>query len=99
MCLLADLKRAIESGQYNCDDWPESSNPLRRQSVMIFQVLRDYGLKLGVNDSVFGYTDTVKPAAGHDSGGEQSLVSDLGEQRDGQEAYSEFVNSVKKLKL
>ncbi|KAH0596013.1 hypothetical protein MHUMG1_05872 [Metarhizium humberi] len=98
-CKIPDLKRAIESGQYNCDDWPESSNPLRRQSVMIFQVLRDYGLKLGVNDSVFGYTDTVKPAAGHDSGGEQSLVSDPGEQRDGQEAYSEFVNSVKKLKL
>ncbi|KAG8416342.1 hypothetical protein J3459_007328 [Metarhizium acridum] len=98
-CKIPDLKRAIEGGQYNCDDWPESSDPMRRQSGMIFQVLKDYGLKIGLNDSVFWYTDKVKPGAGHDSGGEQSLVSEAGDQRDGQEAYSEFVNSVKKLKL
>lgn len=89
------MRTAIESGQLDFENRPESSDPQRQQFQFVMKALRDHGLKLGLNDSVFAYTQEVDSKEGEGEGSVDGPV----DQSVGQDAYSEFVNSVKKLKL
>jgi hypothetical protein len=93
-----ELKKILANEQqFSIRIQSESSDPVRHWGEM---VLKDYGLKLGLNDSVFGYSDKPMQQSEDDHlQGEERSVSGPDDQKAGEDAYSEFVSAIKKLRL
>lgn len=71
---------------------------------MVFKLLKEHGLKLELNDSVFGFAanfEQVDKDGNAEGGGNSKIIGEVLDQEDGQNGYSgsDLVSSVKNLAL